>query len=76
SIYSTDQNPEDESSDQNAYELHPFTYISIKDAMVEFLRLIPTSQINMNTLLGRLGTADYFYKKTICILCEKELEKD
>ncbi|CAF3327366.1 unnamed protein product [Rotaria socialis] len=81
-------------------ELHPFTHISVKNAMVEFLQLIRTSQIsknesekflsfvksilpfpdqmpkNMNTLLKGLNTADYFNRRTICILCEKELQKN
>ncbi|CAF2088964.1 unnamed protein product [Rotaria magnacalcarata] len=96
--YSTDENEDNESIDQMESELHPFTHVSTKDTMFEFLRLIRGSQIskkesenllsfiksllpfpnqmpnNMNKLLIGLGTINYFNKKTICILCEKEFQ--
>lgn len=81
-------------------ELHPFTHMSIKETMSEFLQILRRSQIskkesenllsfirsilpfpnqmpkNRNTLLERIGVTDYFSKRTICILCEKEFSND
>ncbi|CAF3597992.1 unnamed protein product [Rotaria socialis] len=99
SISTNDDNIDTILIDQVDSELHSFTPISVKSAMLEFLQLIRQSQINkkqsehflsfiksilpcpnqmpknMNSLLKRLDVTDYFKKRTICILCEKELEK-